>query len=123
MYELRVEGEFSSSHQLREYEGKCENLHGHNWRVEMFVQGETLNRIGLLVDFKILRTVLKDILETLDHQFINDIAPFNEINPSAENIAKYLYDEAKEKLADYPVKVSRINVYETNKSLASYFEG
>ena len=120
MYTLRVEGEFSSSHQLRGYEGKCENLHGHNWRVEMYVRGEKLNNIGLLIDFKLLRKVLNEILKKLDHTFINELKPFDEINPSAENIAKYIFDKAEKSLENELAEVYKIAVFETQKSMAVY---
>lgn len=120
MYTLRVEGEFSSSHQLRGYEGKCENLHGHNWRVEMYVKGEKLNKIGLLIDFKVLRNILDEILKKLDHTFINEVKPFDVINPSAENIAKYIFDEAEKALSNEEAEIYKIAVFETQKSMAVY---
>ena len=122
MFELRVESEFSSSHQLRGYEGKCENLHGHNWKVEMHVKGAGLNNIGLLIDFKELRKILNHVVNPLDHVFINEIKPFDEINPSAENIAKYIYQKAKDELKGKNVDIYKICVYETPKSMAIYYE-
>jgi 6-pyruvoyltetrahydropterin/6-carboxytetrahydropterin synthase len=122
MFELRVEAEFSSSHQLRGYEGRCENLHGHNWQVEMHVKGESLNNIGLLIDFKELRKILNSIIKPLDHVFINDIKPFDKINPSAENIAKYIFLKAKEELKEKNVNINKICVYETPKSMAIYYD-
>ena len=93
MFEVTVEQTFSAGHALREYKGKCENVHGHNYRVQVTVEGEQLNRIGLLVDFVELKRVVREIIAYLDHQFINDLEPFTRINPSAENMAKYFYDE------------------------------
>ncbi len=120
MYELRVEGDFSASHQLRGYKGKCENLHGHNWHIEMYVRGDELNEIGILVDFKDLREILKKVLTILDHSFLNDIIPFNEINPSAENIAKFIFDKAKDYTDKLNIELYKIAVYETPKSMAVY---
>ena len=93
MFEVTVEQTFAAGHALREYKGKCENVHGHNYRVQVTVEGEQLNRIGLLVDFVELKRVVREIIAYLDHQFINDLEPFTRINPSAENMAKYFYDE------------------------------
>ncbi len=120
MYELRVEGDFSASHQLREYQGKCENLHGHNWHVEMYVRGNELNEIGILVDFKDLRKILNNVLSTLDHSFLNDIEPFTKLNPSAENIAKFIFDEAKTVTDTLNIELYKIVVFETPKSMAVY---
>ena len=88
MFEVTVEQTFAAGHALREYKGKCENVHGHNYRVQITVEGERLNRIGLLVDFVELKRIVREVMERLDHQFINDLEPFTVINPSAENLAK-----------------------------------
>ena len=120
MFELRVEGEFSSSHQLYGYKGKCEELQGHNWRVEMYVKGEKLNEIGLLVDFKDLRELLKKTLDHLDHKFLNRIKPFDSINPSAENIAKFIYENVQAEINKLGIILSKIIVFETSKSMACY---
>ena len=98
MYTLTVEDHFASAHQLRGYKGKCENLHGHNWKVVVEVQGHNLNEIGLLIDFHDLKKILKNILEHLDHKNLNETAPFDTINPSSENICKYIYDKISEEL-------------------------
>ena len=96
MFEVTVEQTFAAGHALREYKGKCENVHGHNYRVQITVEGEKLNRIGLLVDFVELKRVVREVIARLDHQFINDLEPFTVINPSAENMAKYFYDEVSQ---------------------------
>src|ERR1700761_5796240 len=98
MFEVTVEAHFSSGHYLREYQGKCENPHGHNYRVLVTLEGETLESNGLLLDFKLLKQVLKPTVEYLDHQMINDLEPFTTVNPSAENLAKYFFDNTANEL-------------------------
>ena len=90
MFEVSVEETFSSGHALRGYKGKCENVHGHNYRVRVTLAGPQLNPVGLLVDFAELKRVLRGIIAGIDHQFLNDLEPFRTVNPSAENLAKYL---------------------------------
>ena len=92
-YEVTVEDTFAAGHYLRNYKGKCENPHGHNYKVRVTLAGEELDKAGLLLDFKDLREVMKHVIDRLDHQMINDIEPFTVLNPSAENLAKYFYDE------------------------------
>lgn len=124
MFEVTVEQTFSAGHSLREYRGKCENVHGHNYRIQVTVEGEKLNRIGLLVDFVELKRAVRHVVERLDHQFINDLEPFTTVNPSAENLAKYLYDEVSQLLdltsSEQPVRISQIKVWETDTSIAVY---
>ena len=97
MFEITVEDSFAAGHALRNYRGKCENLHGHNYKVRITLVGERLEN-GLLFDFKDVKSVLGEIIDRLDHQYLNDLEPFREQNPSAENMAKYLYDEASARL-------------------------
>lgn len=124
MFEVTVEQTFAAGHALREYKGKCENVHGHNYRVQITVEGEKLNRIGLLVDFVELKRVVREVVEKLDHQFINDLEPFTVINPSAENMAKYFYDEVSVRMkapdADVPTRIAQIKIWETDTSIAVY---
>lgn len=124
MFEVTVEQTFAAGHALREYKGKCENVHGHNYRVQITVEGEKLNRIGLLVDFVELKKAVREVADRLDHQFINDLEPFTTINPSAENMAKYFYDEVSRRIdfqnTDAPSRVSQIKVWETDTSIAVY---
>ncbi|MCM8784803.1 MAG: 6-carboxytetrahydropterin synthase QueD [Candidatus Omnitrophica bacterium] len=122
MYELRVNGEFSSAHSLRNYKGKCENLHGHNWKVEIVVSGESLDRIGLLIDFNILKKKLNIVLKILDHKNLNLIPFFKERNPSSENIAFFIYKKMEKILKIYPVKVQKVTVWENERQSASYYE-
>ena len=101
MYYATIDDKISSAHQLREYQGKCERLHGHNWTIRVTVSGNELDKCGMLIDFGILKQRLKNILEILDHRFINEVPPFDKINPSAENIAEYIFVSMKDKLTDY----------------------
>jgi len=118
MHSIKVEAGFSSAHNLREYKGKCEDLHGHNWKVEAVVKRDNLDSIGMLMDFKELRTPLNAILEDLDHKYLNDLEPFKKLNPTSENIARYIYDRLKKKIPD----LSLITVWENNTSSATYEE-
>ncbi|MDR3703851.1 MAG: 6-carboxytetrahydropterin synthase QueD, partial [Candidatus Sulfopaludibacter sp.] len=93
MFEVTIEETFAAGHALRNYRGKCENVHGHNYRCQVSIQGEKLDEIGLLVDFVELKRVVHGVLDRMDHQWLNDFPPFNAINPSAENMAKFIYDE------------------------------
>jgi 6-pyruvoyltetrahydropterin/6-carboxytetrahydropterin synthase len=122
MYEIISETMFSASHRLRNYHGPCENLHGHNWRVKASVHCETLDQSGLGIDFKVLRNALKEIVADLDHRDLNAVFDAQDINPSSENIACFIYKELKEKLAAAPCRVSRVEVYETPGNCAAYFE-
>src|SRR5436853_3360467 len=98
MFEVSVEESFAAGHALRGYRGKCENPHGHNYKVRITLQGDRLDNIGLLWDFKELKTAMNQVIDRLDHQYLNDIEPFKQDNPSAENIAKYFYQETRERL-------------------------
>jgi 6-pyruvoyltetrahydropterin/6-carboxytetrahydropterin synthase len=125
MFQVSVEETFSSGHALRGYKGKCENPHGHNYRVQITLEGPQLNNIGLLIDFTQLKEVMRGIIQRLDHQFLNDLEPFTSLNPSAENMAKYFYDEVSGQLKDLPpgAKVSDVIVWETDTALAKYRPG
>ena len=100
MYEVTVEAGFSSGHYLRNYYGKCENPHGHNYKVRVTLAGRELDETGLLLDFKLLKNILRPVIDRIDHQMLNDIEPFIEINPSAENIARYFYDQTNLQLGE-----------------------
>ena len=112
--------QFSSAHRLRNNHGKCENLHGHNWRVRLFVTRAVLDVTGFVMDFKVLDAVLKEIMEILDHKDLNSLKEFETINPTAENIAILVFNLAEEKIAqlDKDVKVSKVCVWESDKSCA-----
>ncbi len=125
MYEVTVEAHFSSGHYLREYYGKCENPHGHNYRVLVTLHGAELESNGLLLDFKVLKDILKPVINYLDHQMINDLEPFTTVNPSAENLAKYFFDRTNEELSAVTggrVRVKQSTVFETDTSQATYYE-
>ena len=122
MYILTIEDHFSSAHQLRGYKGKCENIHGHNWKVELNVCGKKLNNIGLLIDFHDLKDILKDVLDTLDHKNINEVIPFDSTNPSSENIAQFIADKVAKELIKYDnkVQVESIIVWESHTARCKY---
>jgi len=125
MFEVTVEDSFAAGHYLRNYRGKCENPHGHNYKIRVTLAGNELDRAGLLLDFKDLRDVMKHVIERLDHQMINDIQPFTELNPSAENLAKYFYDETNGRLRSSTngrVWVKTVTVFETDTTTATYSE-
>ena len=121
MYRLVVEKYFSSAHRLRDYEGKCEILHGHNYRVNLSLEGEELNSIGLLIDFKEVKALLDKLLGELDHRLLNEHPYFQKENPSAENIARFLYQQVSKNLPS-GVKVSEVRVWESDGCGASYLE-
>ena len=122
MFEVTIEETFAAGHALRNYRGKCENVHGHNYRAEVTLRGAELDAIGLLVDFVELKRVMREVVEYLDHRFINDLPPFDVINPSAENMAKYFHDEIGKGLTggEVPVRVSEVRLWETDTSIAVY---
>jgi 6-pyruvoyltetrahydropterin/6-carboxytetrahydropterin synthase len=125
MYEVTVEDSFAAGHYLRNYKGKCENPHGHNYKIRVTLAGAELDKAGLLLDFKDLKDVMKSTIERLDHQMINDIAPFTVVNPSAENLAKYFYDETNIRLSKTTngrVRVKDVTVFETDITTARYSE-
>jgi len=122
MYELTIETKFAAAHQLRGYEGRCERLHGHNWKVEVSIQAEVLNEIGLAIDFKEMKDKTNELLAILEHTFVNDVFPFTELNPSSENMAKWIYDSLSRKLNTDTVRVSQVKVWESDNACASYFE-
>jgi len=124
MYELSVEAQFSAAHQLRGYKGKCERLHGHNWRVQVTVSSERLNEIDVVVDFHDLKRIVSEVISSLDHSFLNEVFPFTEINPSSENIAKWIYDSIKKRLRkDYRgISITSVTVWESESASATYYE-
>lgn len=125
MFEITVQAGFSSGHYLRNYHGKCENPHGHNYRVLVTLAGEELDVAGMLIDFKELKNVLRPTVEYLDHFMINDLPPFDTVNPSAENMAKYFYEKTVEQIHTISggrVRVKDCTVFETDTSFAKYYE-
>ena len=125
MYELTVEREFSSGHYLRNYHGRCENPHGHNYRVRITLAGAELDHAGLLLDFKIIKQVMRPVIDRIDHQMLNDLEPFTTVNPSAENIARYFYEQTNQQLAEMTngrVRVKDCTIWETDTTSATYYE-
>ncbi|MBI5141532.1 MAG: 6-carboxytetrahydropterin synthase QueD [Nitrospirae bacterium] len=122
MYELMIETRFAAAHQLRNYKGKCENLHGHNWKVQVAVSAERLNEIGLAMDFGDIKAITNDVIGTLDHAMLNEIFPFTEINPSSENIARWIYESLKKKIDTDEIEVASVTVWESDTAAATYYE-
>jgi 6-pyruvoyltetrahydropterin/6-carboxytetrahydropterin synthase len=122
MYEVFVDETFAAAHNLRNYKGKCENLHGHNYKVRVTLAGPELDAAGLLYDFVHLKQVIQNVIRGLDHRYLNELKPFDALNPSAENIARYIYDEASKELRGTPngTGISSITVWETENSAATY---
>lgn len=120
MFEVSVEYTFAAGHALRGYKGKCENVHGHNYKVQLFVGGEQLDDTGLLMDFVEVKKTIKKLAERLDHHFLNDFAPFDKLNPSAENIAKYFYDELAPQVSSRNLRVQAVTIWETDTTSATY---
>lgn len=118
MFEVKVESHFSAAHHLLNYEGNCENQHGHNWKVEVTVQDDNLDKSNILVDFKILKKELNIILDKLDHKDINLLPEFKDQSPSSEFISRYIYKELKKTIH----KLSKVSVWETERAVASYWE-
>ncbi|MBW1797274.1 MAG: 6-carboxytetrahydropterin synthase QueD [Deltaproteobacteria bacterium] len=122
MYELKIISQFAAAHQLREYEGKCEKLHGHNWKIEVYVTGEKLEKNGLLIDFKLVKNATQKVLNELDHVFLNELDAFKTINPSSENIARHIFTELSREVNTEDIKVSRVTTWESDSACASYTE-
>ncbi len=120
MFEVTIEQTFAAGHALRNYRGKCENVHGHNYRCQVTVEGRELDQIGLLVDFVTLKKALQTVIDRLDHQWLNDFPPFDVLNPSAENIAKYIYEEVNRDLQGDAVRLACVRLWETDTSSATY---
>ncbi|MBN2644765.1 MAG: 6-carboxytetrahydropterin synthase QueD [Desulfuromonadaceae bacterium] len=120
MYKLKIITQFAAAHNLMNYEGDCENLHGHNWKVEVTVSATELDKSGLGIDFKILKARSKEILGRLDHKYLNELPPFVERSPSSENISRYLYEELAKALNSSTVSVAEVTVWESENACASY---
>jgi 6-pyruvoyltetrahydropterin/6-carboxytetrahydropterin synthase len=123
MFQVGVDESFSAGHALRGYKGKCENVHGHNYKVRITMEGPTLDSIGLLYDFTHLKRVVRDIIGGVDHKFLNGQAPFDTINPSAENLAKYFYEETSRQLQAAPdgARIASVTIWETDTTSATYW--
>jgi 6-pyruvoyltetrahydropterin/6-carboxytetrahydropterin synthase len=120
MFELSIEDSFSAAHRLRDYQGKCENLHGHNWKVQVTVLGENLEKNGLLVDFGVLRKKLKQVLDILDHTNLNSVAFFKKKNPTSENISVFIYQKLIPEFKTESFEIKKVTVWENERQSASY---
>jgi len=122
MYEVSVEDTFAAAHNLRNYKGKCENLHGHNYKVRVIVAGKELDSVGLLYDFVQLKQVIQSVIRSLDHKYLNELPPFDKLNPSAENLARHICEEALRKLPQAPngAGIASVTVWETETTAATY---
>ncbi len=121
MYEVKIITQFSAAHRLENFYGKCEALHGHNWKVEVFLQGDHLDNAGLLMDFGVVKARTQELLQEIDHKYLNELPAFSHHNPSSENLARYLFDRLEAMFNGERVRVSRVNVWESDSSCASYF--
>jgi 6-pyruvoyltetrahydropterin/6-carboxytetrahydropterin synthase len=122
MYKLSIRASFSAAHNLVNYQGKCENLHGHNWKVEVTVTAKELDNAGIGIDFKVMKHETREVIKELDHKYINEIQAFNNISPSSENIARYLYQCLSDRLNNDMIKVNSIAVCESDNATACYYE-
>lgn len=122
MYEVSVDETFAAAHNLRDYHGKCEDLHGHNYKVRVVLAGKELDPTGLLYDFVHLKQVIQGVIRQLDHKYLNELAPFDKLNPSAENIARHIHDQAAKQLHEMPngAAVASVTVWETETSAATF---
>jgi 6-pyruvoyltetrahydropterin/6-carboxytetrahydropterin synthase len=121
MYEITVTSHFSGAHRLRYLHGKCEELHGHNWKVEVSVVSNRLGKEGVVIDFGILKQKLEKVLKLFDHTYLNDLPFFSGIEPSSENIAKYIFDRLKSELKGHHATLKKVTAWESETSCATYF--
>ncbi|MCD6305276.1 MAG: 6-carboxytetrahydropterin synthase QueD [Deltaproteobacteria bacterium] len=121
MYEVTIIDHFAAAHQLRWIKGGCENLHGHNWKVEVTAAGKGLGRDGLLVDFREVKRETKAVIDGLDHKFLNDLKAFESMEPSSENIARYIFDSLSERLHMDNVQIVRVTTWESDSACATYW--
>ncbi len=119
MFELCVESQFDSAHNLRKYQGPCENLHGHTYKVQVFVRGSQLNEMGMLIDFRRIKTALSEVISYLDHRYLNELPEFQEQNPTAEIIAKVVFEKMRLQLGEI---VHKVIIWESPTSSACYSE-
>jgi 6-pyruvoyltetrahydropterin/6-carboxytetrahydropterin synthase len=121
MFELKIVTQFAAAHRLRHFQGKCEQLHGHNWKVEVYLRASQLDSNGLVRDFGEIKAMTHEVLNGLDHQYLNELNPFQQENPSSEHIARYLFDQIGRLVNDERARVSRIAVWESDTSCATYW--
>jgi len=121
-YQLKVVTEFASAHTLRDYPGACSRMHGHNWKVETEAVASALDKTGMAVDFKLLKKAANEVGEQMDHYYLNDLAPFKQTNPTAENIAAYIYHEVSARINNTNIRVSAVTLWETERACVRYSE-
>ncbi len=121
-YQLKVVTDFASAHTLRDYPGACSRMHGHNWKVELEAVATQLDDIGMGVDFKVMKQAAREVSAELDHQYLNELEPFKEINPTAENIAAYMYKEISVRINSETIKVTALTLWETERACVRYSE-
>ena len=121
-FKMKIVTDFAAAHLLRGYPGPCSRLHGHNWKIEVEVSATRLDEIGMGMDFRDIKTATKDVIDRLDHRHLNELPPFDEINPTAENIAAHIYKQLVEKVNDDRVSVHAVTVWETERACVSYTE-
>ncbi len=122
MYEINIITTIAAAHRLRGYKGKCEEIHGHNWKVEVYIQSDKLDDLGMVMDFKVLKKKTEQFLKIYDHKYLNEVAPFDKINPSSENLARSIYKELSKKINNKNCKVSKVKVWESDDASANYYE-
>jgi len=122
MYEVSVDETFAAAHNLREYKGKCEDLHGHNYKLRVVLVGPELDRVGLLYDFVHLKQVIQNVIKSLDHKYLNELPPFDKLNPSAENLARHIFEQMAKQIREAPngAKIAGVTVWETDVTAATY---
>jgi 6-pyruvoyltetrahydropterin/6-carboxytetrahydropterin synthase len=121
-YTLKIITDFAASHSLRDYPGDCQRLHGHNWKVEVEISAGQLDALGMVLDFKALKSDTQQIVKELDHHYLNEIPPFDQINPTAENIAAFIYTELAERLSQPHISIEAITLWETERASVRYTE-
>jgi 6-pyruvoyltetrahydropterin/6-carboxytetrahydropterin synthase len=120
MYELKIITEFSAAHNLRNFRGKCEALHGHNWKVEVVLSGKDLDDSGVVLDFAEVKAATGEIMSEIDHRYLNDLPFFMENNPSSENIARFIFHRLQEKMDNDRIRIRRVTAWESQDACASY---
>lgn len=122
IYTLKILADFASAHTLRDYPGDCSRMHGHNWKIEVEVTATELNNHGMGMDFKTIKTATRKLAKTLDHRYLNDIPPFDTVNPTAENIAQYFYQSLSKTINIETAKISGVTLWETDRACVRYSE-
>ena len=122
VYEIYVKDHFSAAHVLKGYDGNCSNMHGHNWIIEAYIQCKKLNKLGIGIDFRDVKAIVKDVLSKLDHTFLNEVEEFSNMNPTSENLSRFLFTELSRRLNTDHINVSKVMVFESPGCGSSYQE-